>query len=217
MQISRVNRSKNAAKRAYNRLSRLYDPLAGTSEIQLIHLGLEMLSVRAGESVLEIGSGTGKALVKLFQRTEKVYGLDLSPGMLQVARGRLAKAGLAGKVHLLSGDGATLPYSDQSFSALFMSFTLELFDTPEIPRVLAECHRVLQPDGRLGVVAMLKTDHPGHMVRLYEWFHKHFPTYVDCRPIDVESMIQAAGFRREKSRVKSMWGLPVEVVTARKW
>lgn len=169
MQISRVERSKSAARRAYNRMSRIYDLLAGSSEAQFIHLGLDMLAVRAGETVLEIGSGTGTALFALCQQAEdkgSVNGLDLSPGMLQVAHNRLVKVGLEGRAHLLSGDGAALPYSDQSFDALFMSFTLELFDTPEIPCVLAECHRVLQPGGRLGVVAMEKSEHPGWMERL---------------------------------------------------
>ncbi|MFZ0532240.1 MAG: hypothetical protein WAM09_03595, partial [Anaerolineales bacterium] len=61
MQISRVERSKSAARRAYNRMSRIYDLLAGSSEAQFIHLGLDMLAVRAGETILEIGSGTGTA------------------------------------------------------------------------------------------------------------------------------------------------------------
>jgi ubiquinone/menaquinone biosynthesis C-methylase UbiE len=216
MQISRVKRSKSAARRAYNRLSHVYDLLSGSSETQFMHLGLEMLSVSGGETVLEIGSGTGKALLELKHHAGKVHGLDLSPGMLQVAHERLARAGLDGRVHLLSGDGAALPYSNQSFSVLFMSFTLELFDTLEIPLVLAECYRVLQSGGRLGVVAMLKSDPPSRIVRLYEWIHEHFPTYVDCRPVDVEGMIQAAGFRLEKRQVRSMWGLPVELVMASK-
>jgi len=211
-----VNRSKSAAKRAYNRLSRVYDLLAGSSETQFMHLGVEMLAVKSGETVLEIGSGTGKALVELGYQAKKVYGLDLSPGMLQMAQVRLVKAGFEGRVRLLSGDGAALPYANQTFSALFMSFTLELFDTSEIPHVLEECWRVLQPGGRLGLVAMLKTEHPGRIVRLYEWFHAHFPSYVDYRPIDAEAMIQAAGFSVEKRLVNNMWGLPVELILARK-
>jgi ubiquinone/menaquinone biosynthesis C-methylase UbiE len=219
MQISQVKRSKSTAKRTYNRLSRIYDLLAGSSETQFIHLGLEMLAVSAGETVLEIGSGTGKALFKLCQQAGdmgSVNGLDFSPGMLQVAHNRLAKVGLEGRAHLLVGDGAALPYSDQSFDALFMSFTLELFDTPEIPIVLVECHRVLRPGGQLGVVAMQKSEHPGWMERLYEWIHEILPAYVDCRPIDAQGMIQAVGFRLEYRQVKCMWGLPVELVLARK-
>lgn len=216
MQISRVNRSKSATRNVYNHLSRVYDLLAGSSETQFMHLGLEMLSVQAGETVLEIGCGTGKALSELCHSIGSVFGLDLSPGMLQVAHKRLVKAGLECRAHLLNGDGSAMPYANQVFSALFMSFTLELFDTPEISLVLAECLRVLQPGGRLGVVSLLKTDHPGQIVRLYEWFHDRFPTYIDCRPINVEGMIQAAGFKLEKRLVRSMWALPVQAVLVKK-
>jgi ubiquinone/menaquinone biosynthesis C-methylase UbiE len=219
MQISRVKRSKSAAKKAYDRLSHIYDWLAGSSETQFMHLGLEMLSINAGETILEVGSGTGKALVELCHQagnTGKVHALDLSQGMLQKSRHRLVNAGMLHRISLLEGDGVNLPYKNGSFCAVFISFTLELFDTPEIPRVLEECWRVLTPNGRLGVVSMLKTEHPGSAVRLYEWFHAHFPAYVDCRPMDAQAMIQATGFTVEKRQVRSMWGLPVELVAARK-
>jgi ubiquinone/menaquinone biosynthesis C-methylase UbiE len=219
MQISRVRRTKDAARAAYDRLSRSYDLLAGSSETQFMRLGLELLDARAGETILEIGSGTGKALVELCFKVGKqgsVHGMDLSTGMLRVARKRLAGASLPGEVCLLVGDGAKLPYKDECFSAVFMSFTLELFDTPEIPAVLSECRRVLQGGGRLGVVSMLKSEHPGLMERVYEWAHEKLPAYADCRPIDAQGVIQAAGFTLEKREVRNMWGLPVEVVVARK-
>jgi ubiquinone/menaquinone biosynthesis C-methylase UbiE len=219
MYISRVNRSKSAARKAYDRLSDIYDLLAGSSETQFTHLGTEMLAVGLGESVLEIGSGTGKALVELCAQvgaSGRVYALDLSPKMLHRAQDRLVSAGKLSQTSLLEGDGASLPYQNGSFIAVFLSFTLELFDTPEIPMVLAECQRVLKPEGRLGVVAMLKTTPPSPIVRLYEWFHARLPTYVDCRPINAHEIIQAAGFCVEKRNLKSMWGLPVEVVVARK-
>ena len=219
MQVKRVTRSKTEARAAYNRLSRIYDLLAGASETPLMQLGLDMLALDKGESVLEIGYGTGKALVAMTLQVGKsgmVHGIDLSLGMLLQARGRLVRMGMLNQVSLLLGDGARLPYQNQSFNAIFISFTLELFDTPEIPSVLEECFRVLLPGGRLGVVALLKTGQPGRIVRLYEWFHDHFPTYADCRPIDAAAQIQAAGFWMADRKLKSMWGLPVELVVAQK-
>jgi len=219
MQISRVKRSKSTARMAYDRLSPIYDGLAGSSETRFMRLGVQMLSIEAGESVLEIGCGTGKALVELYHlvgEAGKVHGLDLSQGMLQKSSDRLSKSGVAHGVCLLEGDGTYLPYQSESFNAVFISFTLELFDTPEIPVVLEECQRVLVPGGRLGVVAMLKTEPPGTIVRLYEWLHDKLPAYVDCRPIDADTMIQAAGFKVDKQQIRSMWGLPVEMVVASK-
>ena len=161
--------------------------LAGSSETPLMRRGLEMLAASEGESVLEIGCGTGKAQVELSARVGaagSVFGIDLSSGMLRQAQARSLRTGMSNRVTLLQGDGAHLPFQSATLSAVFLSFTLELFDTLEIPLVLAECRRVLMPGGRLGVVSMLKTDPPGWTVRLYEWFHAHLPAYVDCRPIE---------------------------------
>jgi ubiquinone/menaquinone biosynthesis C-methylase UbiE len=219
MQISRVSRPKSAAKRSYDRMSGMYDWLAGSSEEPYMRAGLGMLEVQPGEDVLEIGSGTGKALIelcKLAGEKGSVCGLDLSTGMLKVAQNNLIKARLADRTHLLCADGMLIPLASSTFSAIFMSFALELFDTPEIPMVLEECWRLLKSGGRLGVVAMQKPGNPSWMVSLYEWFHDKLPNYVDCRPIYAGECIQAAGFSIEKQQAKTMWGLPVALLLARK-
>ncbi len=219
MRISRVKRTKNTAKVTYDRLSHIYDWLAGSSETRFMHLGLQMLAMKPGESVLELGCGTGKALLELCHQVGEpgsVHALDLSRGMLQKSHNRLASAGLQPRVGLLEGDAVRLPYCSASFNAVFVCFTLELFDTPEIPLVLEECWRVLVPNGRLGVVCLLKTDPPGPVIRLYEWFHEKLPAVVDCRPIDADTMIQAARFSILQYQIRNMWGLPVELLMASK-
>ena len=84
----------------------------------------------------------------------KAYGIDISSGMLDVTRERLQSAGLMESVELVNGDAAWMPFDDDKFDAVFSSFSLELFDTPEIPMVLGGISRVLKPHGRLGVVGM---------------------------------------------------------------
>jgi hypothetical protein len=53
-------------------------------------------------------------------------------------------------------------------------------------------------------------------VKIYEWFHTHMPSIVDCHPLYVRKIIEAAGFNPVKASEKAMWGLPVEIITARK-
>ena len=217
-EITRVTRSKEEARASYNRLSKCYD-LFSRFESKYREAGLRKLAAEEGETVLEIGFGTGHSLLPLAQAVgerSKVCGLDISEGMCKVARSKVMKAGLADRVWLQCGDAAQLPYEPNFFDAVSISFTLELFDTPEIPAVLKECHRVLKNEGRICVVAMSRVGKPGMILRLYEWFHCRFPSYVDCRPIFGRKALQEAGFKVEDVTVMSMWGLPVEIVLARK-
>ena len=113
--------------------------------------GLKMLGAKAGQSVLEIGFGTGHCLVDLAGAVGpdgKVLGIDISENMRDVAEKRLAEKQLADRAVLQCGDAATLPYDSHSLYAMFASFVLELFDTPDLPRVLAEWRRLLKPAGR---------------------------------------------------------------------
>ena len=160
-EITRVARSKDDARNTYDRLSKWYDLLAGGSERKFTEVGLRKLDVKEGEKVLEIGFGTGHSLLALARRvgmTGKVYGVDLSEGMLQVASNRLSTNGMSNRVELHCGDATRLPFPDQFFDAVFMSFVLELFDTPELPLVMRECQRVLNRTGRIGIVALSKKE-----------------------------------------------------------
>lgn len=216
--VKRVPRSHAAARATYDRLSRWYDGLVAPFERRAHGAALRAAGVRPGETVLEIGFGTGHDLVRLARAvgpTGRVLGLDISPAMRRVAEERLRRAGLADRVELTTGDAITLPYPDGSVDVVILTFVLELFDTPEIPSVLAGARRVLRPGGRL-VVTALARDVRGRptrlLVRLYEALHDLAPSVVDCRPIPVAAALREAGFEVRTVARSSLWGLPVETV-----
>jgi ubiquinone/menaquinone biosynthesis C-methylase UbiE len=212
-QISRVTRSKNDAQLFYNHISRVYDFSEGIFERKYIQKGIEKLSIQEDDVVLEIGVGTGESIIEFAQLvgpSGKVYGIDISLGMLHVTRKKLKKRHLQ-QVELICMDAVRLPFHDCVFDKIFMSFTLELFDTPEIPMVLSECFRVIKKNGHIGVVSLSKKNNNA-MVNIYEWLHKKFPRTLDCRPIYVREAVQNAGFKIIDKSVISMWGLPIEIV-----
>lgn len=217
MKISRVTRTRDQARSSYDRISKWYDLLAGRFEDPYRRAAIDRLRAAEGERILEIGFGTGHCLVDLARSvgaSGRVAGIDLSGGMARIARCRVRKAGLADRVEIRTGDAAALPFAAESFDAVFMSFTLELFDTPEIPVVLRECRKVLRPGGRLAAAAMSREGKAGPMLRMYEWGHRLLPALVDCRPIYLRRALEEAGFEIREAATMPMWGLRTEVVLA---
>jgi demethylmenaquinone methyltransferase/2-methoxy-6-polyprenyl-1,4-benzoquinol methylase len=99
---------------------------------------------------------------------------------------------------------------------VFASFALELFDEPEIPKLLAEAWRVLKPTGRIGVLSLSKAFGSSALLRLYEWFHRKFPQSVDCRPIYLERSLGDAGYGILFKERVNILGLPGEIVIGTK-
>jgi ubiquinone/menaquinone biosynthesis C-methylase UbiE len=210
---------RETARASYNKMSRVYGFLSSSSEKEFVEVAIrQVLRPLPGEIVLEPGFGAGQVLVALAEMTGKdgkVYGIDISDGMVEVARRRVADKDLEGRVQILRGDAADMPFEDGFFDAVFMSFTLELFPEEEIPVVLRECSRVLKSGGRLCVASMSNQGKSGAMMKLYLWSHRRFPHFVDCRPIFAREAIESAGFEILEQKILTMWGLPVEIVLGR--
>src|ERR1035438_6155827 len=64
-----------------------------------------------------------------------------------------------------------------------------------LPPCSRQCRRVLKTGGRIVVVGMSKEGEHGLVYEAYEWTHRHFPNFVDCRPIMVSHVLAAAGFQ----------------------
>jgi ubiquinone/menaquinone biosynthesis C-methylase UbiE len=212
-----VRQTKRQTREFYNRIAPLYDLLSGRTEWPVRQRALAALEARPGERILEIGPGTGHNLVALARAVGArghVYGIDLSEAMLERARRLIQRSGLAERVTLSCGDAADLPYSDSTMDGGLMTFTLELFDTPEISVVLSECRRVLRPDGRIVVAGLTKEADAGAVLRVLEWTHARLPQIFDCRPIYVRRALAEAGFTIADVATVHAW-VPVEVVLGR--
>jgi demethylmenaquinone methyltransferase/2-methoxy-6-polyprenyl-1,4-benzoquinol methylase len=211
-----VGRSKDEARRLYDRIAPVYDLLSRLEQpygrALLHHLG-----VRRGETALELGFGTGRCLEELASDVGlegRVCGVDLSTGMVEAARRRLMRAELADRVALCRADASRLPLRSGSVDVACAAFTLELFEATEIEAVLAELMRVLVPGGRVGVVSLSREGADSRLRRAYEWAHGRWPALLDCRPIYVTRSLRQAGYTVTASRLASLVGLPVELVIA---
>jgi ubiquinone/menaquinone biosynthesis C-methylase UbiE len=212
--IQPVHQTKRQTCQFYDRIAPFYDLLSERTEGPVRQRALAMLAAHSGERLLEIGPGTGHNLVELARAVGargQVYGIDLSAAMLARARSLTARSGLEARVTLTCGDATHLPYSDSTMDGVLMTFTLELFDTPEIPVVLSECRRVLRPDGRIVVAGLTKEADAGAVLRALEWTHLHLPQIFDCRPIYVRQALTDAGFTIAEVAMAHAW-VPVEVV-----
>jgi SAM-dependent methyltransferase/DNA-binding transcriptional ArsR family regulator len=130
---------RNAA--AWHRLRALY---VEESEVET---ALQRL-VGAGpiDSLLDIGTGTGRLLELFAPKTRRVVGVDLSSEMLAVARANLEKAGIAAAT-LRKADMYQLPFPGPRFDAVTIHQVLHFADSPG--GVIGEAARVMRPGGRL--------------------------------------------------------------------
>jgi len=212
--LSRVHRTRVEARAMYDWYSRWYEWIASPFERPARAVGRSLLAAQPGEVVLDVGSGTGEDIVQLGRAVGPsgvVHAVDLSPGMLRRAARRVREEGLSERAQLHLADALALPLADAACDAVFMSFVLDLFDTPEIPAALGECRRVLRDGGRIAVVSLAK-DAQSMGARLYERAHARLPRALDCRPIRPREALEAAGFSIREERALSMWGLPVAAV-----
>jgi demethylmenaquinone methyltransferase/2-methoxy-6-polyprenyl-1,4-benzoquinol methylase len=218
-----VSTSLHESNRAfYDRISEAYDLIADSNERAARLVGIRALALQPGESVLELGFGTGNEILDLASGvggTGTVHGIDISPGMLRVARRKVEKARPAAAIDLRVADARKLPFEDASFDAAYSSFTVELFPPDEIGLAIREVWRVLRPGGRFSNVSMAKVrpgEHASALEDIYIWMHRNFPHIVDCRPIDAPALLTEAGFEIAHRADLEIWSMPVSAVVATK-
>jgi ubiquinone/menaquinone biosynthesis C-methylase UbiE len=207
-------RSKEETRRTYNKMSQYYD-IFGGFERKYRFIGLKILDPHPDDTLLELGFGTGSSIIwmsRIVGSTGKVYGIDISEKMLQIAQRKVRKYKMEQNVILSQGDACNTHFESGKFDGIFMSFTIELFSTDEISQILVECRRILKPNGKLAIVALSKVGRFQKMTRLYEKLHEKYPQTLDCRPINLADIIKANNFKLETQKIVPMWGLYTEIV-----
>ena len=105
--------------------------------------------------ILDVATGTGDFAVEALKlNPDKVIGIDISEGMLEVGRKKMAKRGLDTKIELRSGDSENLPFEQNKFDAIIVGFGVRNFENLE--KGLCEMLRVLKPGGKVVVLEFSK-------------------------------------------------------------
>ncbi|MGB0777135.1 MAG: bifunctional demethylmenaquinone methyltransferase/2-methoxy-6-polyprenyl-1,4-benzoquinol methylase UbiE [Flavobacteriaceae bacterium] len=106
-----------------------------------------LINKSGAKSVLDIATGTGDLAIMIAENTEakKVVGLDISPGMLEVGKEKVSQAALNDKIEMVLGDSEKLPFEENSFDAITVSYGVRNFE--DLNQGLSEIYRVLKPGG----------------------------------------------------------------------
>ena len=129
------------------------------------------------QHILDVACGTGdfsmaiaRALQKKGHPDSRVVGVDLSEGMLEIMRTKVAAAGLTDRISVLAGDGEALAFRDGAFDAVTIAFGIRNFEDRE--KGLREMVRVLRPGGRLVILELSQPS--GRFLRwAYGLYFKH--------------------------------------------
>lgn len=139
--------------------------------------------------VLDVGTGTGRILQLLADRSERAVGLDTSHSMLSVARANLERAG-AGNWELRQGDVHSPPWSARTFDLVVIHQVLHYLD--DASAAVAQAGRLVRPGGRLLVVDFAPHDHEalrGAAHRRLGFAHEQLREWLDAAGFDCPTVV----------------------------
>jgi phosphatidylethanolamine/phosphatidyl-N-methylethanolamine N-methyltransferase len=184
-------------KAAYRRYAGFYDALFGPVLQPGRKAVLNALDLRPGDRVLEVGVGTGLSL-PMYPASVKVTGIDLSREMLDKARARVARRGLANVEGLLEMDAESMSFADASFDKVVAMYVMPVVKNPA--RVLDEFHRVCRPDGEIYLVNHVRSDNP--LLGAVEKGLARFSNQIGFRPdFELRELINGSGQVDEVARI----------------
>jgi demethylmenaquinone methyltransferase/2-methoxy-6-polyprenyl-1,4-benzoquinol methylase len=168
-QLAEVKPYQTAEKNKKQEVELMFDAISGRYDLlnKVLSLGIDrgwrkkalsMLKTDKHEHILDVATGTGDLvfMADKILHPQQITGIDLSAGMLDIARKRLAAHTPSGKarIQFIKGDAEALPLSDEEVDAVTVAFGVRNFG--DLQTGLREIHRVLRPGGRLIVLEFTK-------------------------------------------------------------
>lgn len=137
----------------YDKMNRF---LSARTDIGWRKKAIRMLGKDNPRHILDVATGTADMALLAYKmlKPDKITGIDISAGMLELGVKKIEKEGLGDKIHLQLGDSETINFPDNTFDAVMVAFGVRNFEN--LDNGLAEMLRVLKPGGRLIVLEFSK-------------------------------------------------------------
>jgi demethylmenaquinone methyltransferase/2-methoxy-6-polyprenyl-1,4-benzoquinol methylase len=150
---------KEEVAQMFNNISANYDFLNHFLSLGIDHLwrkrAVKQLQKQQPKVILDLATGTGDfAIACLKLQPEKIIGMDISAGMLEVGKKKMKKRAYDQVIDMQLGDSENLPFEDHTFDAITVGFGVRNFENLE--KGLSEMHRVLKPGGQAVILEFSK-------------------------------------------------------------
>jgi demethylmenaquinone methyltransferase/2-methoxy-6-polyprenyl-1,4-benzoquinol methylase len=168
---------REQVEQMFDNISPMYDLLN-----RLFSLGIDqgwrrkvvrLLGQEPVERLLDVATGTADLAILGSTKAQQVTGVDISEGMLQHGRVKVARKGLQERVVLQQADSEALPFTDASFDAVTVAFGVRNFE--HLALGVREMVRVLRPNGRLFVLEFSKPEGTPMRQLFRFYFHRVMP------------------------------------------
>ena len=174
---------KNSSKGKKEQVATMFDNISANYDglNRVISFGIDiswrkkvvqLVSKNNPKQILDIATGTGDLAIMMSQlNPDKIIGLDISAGMLDVGKRKIANVNLSDKIDMVVGDSENMPFDDNTFAAITVSFGVRNF--ANLDKGLTEIKRVLKPGGTF---VILETSNPTKFP--FKQGYKFYTTYI---------------------------------------
>ncbi|BAV94846.1 bifunctional demethylmenaquinone methyltransferase/2-methoxy-6-polyprenyl-1,4-benzoquinol methylase UbiE [Ichthyobacterium seriolicida] len=137
---------------------------------------VDIVKTHNPKNILDIATGTGDLAISLSSTSaQEIIGLDISKGMLKIARDKVSKKKLEKKISFIQGDSEQLPFGDNTFDVITVAFGVRNFEN--IQKGMQEIYRVLKPKGLL-VVLELSQPSRFPVRQIYNFYFKYILPFI---------------------------------------